>query len=467
MKKYILFLSIILTLNFELYTLNCKAQYSKLFDFDSINGYAPSGSVVYDGTYLYGMTQYGGTSGEGVIFKIKPDGTSYSKLLDFTGINGSSPVGDIYYDGTFLYGMTQRGGLHDSGTVFKIMRDGTGYSKLLDFGGINGNNPFGSLIYDGTFLYGMTAVGGINNTGTIFKIDLNGSSYSKLHDFDVQGGTNGNNPTGSLISDGTYLYGMAKYGGANGLGMIFKIMLDGSSYTKLFDFSGTASGSWPNGSLMTDGTFLYGTTSEGGLNDQGSIFKIKYDGTSYTKLHDFAGGVLGNWPKANLLSAGGLLYGTASAGGVNNMGIIFKLKTDGTEYADQLDFSGTANGSTPFGSLISDGTFLYGMTMAGGANNIGTVFKYALATGIAENNDAIDFDVYPNPGNGHLSLTLSTGEGNVSVYNVLGEKIYHIDNSQINKSSNFQIDLSSQPAGIYFIQVMAGQGMGVKKIIIQ
>src|SRR3972149_5060166 len=112
------------------------------------------------------MTRFGGSNNMGVLFKIMPNGTGYTKLVDFTGTaNGSYPYGSLISDGTFLYGMTCGNGTNDMGTVFKIKPDGTGYAKLIDFDGTNGSYPRGSLISDGTFLYGMTAEGGTNNIG--------------------------------------------------------------------------------------------------------------------------------------------------------------------------------------------------------------------------------------------------------------------------------------------------------------
>ena len=64
--------------------------------------------------------------------------------------------------------------------------------------------------------------------------------------------------------------------------------------------------------------------------------------------------------------------------GVNNEGVIFKIKSDGTGFAKLLDFKDNINGSNPEGSFISDGAFLYGMTRNGGSHNMGTLFKYNL-----------------------------------------------------------------------------------------
>jgi uncharacterized repeat protein (TIGR03803 family) len=384
---------------FFLFFLNSNAQYTKLLDFaGTTNGSYPRGSLISDGTSLYGMTPNGGTNGIGTLFKIMPNGTGYAKLLDFAGAtNGRNPRGSLIYDGTSLYGTTFTGGTNNMGTLFKIMPDGTGYAKLLDFAGAtNGSYPYGSLIYDGTSLYGMTEDGGTNNRGTLFKIMTDGTGYAKLLDFD--GATNGSYPKGSLIYDGTSLYGMTYTGGTNDMGTLFKIMPDGTGYAKLLDFVGTTNGSRPQGSLIYDGTSLYGTTYAGGTNNSGTLFKIMPNGTGYAKLLDFAGATNGSSPYGSLIYDGTSLYGMTLYGGTNNMGTLFKIMPNGTGYAKLLDFAGATNGRNPYGSLIYDGTSLYGMTDAGGTNDWGTLFKYQLsALSVADYNNTIRFSVYPNP----------------------------------------------------------------------
>ena len=117
-----------------------SAQYTKLYDFAiPPDGMSPTGALISDGTYLYGMTPHGGTSSScvyncGTIFKIKPDGTTYTKLYDFMGgLDGFYPFGSLVSDGSYLYGMTYYGGPNWFGTIFKIMPDGNNYSKLYDF----------------------------------------------------------------------------------------------------------------------------------------------------------------------------------------------------------------------------------------------------------------------------------------------------------------------------------------------
>src|SRR3989304_3511297 len=94
-----------------------------------------------------------------------------------------------------------------------------------------------------------------------------------------------------------------------------------AQYTKLLDFDST-NGSYPGEDLFYDGTFLYGMTVQGGSNDMGIVFKIKPDGTGYVKLLDFAGIANGSSPQGSLIFDGIFLYGMTKYGGINDMGII-------------------------------------------------------------------------------------------------------------------------------------------------
>lgn len=373
MKKKILF-----TLFIATFCLIVNAQYTKLLDFTgATNGSNPYGSLISDGTFLYGMTRSGGTNDFGTIFKIKSDGTGYTKLHDFDSLNGGNPFGSLIRVGTFLYGTASSGGSY-AGVIFKIKNDGTGYSAILDFSGsTNGSEPTGDLIYDGTFLYGVASSGGVDGTGVIFKIKPDGTGASSFFDFSAPPGVNGMFPTGSLISDGGFLYGMTQLGGTSGYGVIFKIDPDGTGYDKFLDFLETTNGSNPIGSLISDSSFLYGMTFMGGANGSGTIFKIKPDGTGYFKLLDFDG-INGASPAGSLISDGTFFYGMTAYGGTNGMGIVFRIKYDGTGFSNLADFNGS-NGRYANGSLISDGIFLYGMTLHGGTSDKGVIFKNCVA----------------------------------------------------------------------------------------
>ena len=87
----------------------------------------------------------------GTIFKIRPDGSGFSKLHTFNYYDGAGATssGSLFYDGTFLYGMTTDN-TYGVGKFFKIKPDGTGFAKLFDFPNASSDTfPSGSLISDG------------------------------------------------------------------------------------------------------------------------------------------------------------------------------------------------------------------------------------------------------------------------------------------------------------------------------
>ena len=139
------------------------STYVKLKDFDFTNGAYPYGSLVQasDGK-LYGMTSSGGSSSNGVIFSFDPATATYVKLMDFDNSTGRIPYGSLVQasDGK-LYGMTNSGGSSSNGVIFSFDPATATYVKLMDFDGTNGRSPFGSLVQasDGK-LYGMTNSGG-------------------------------------------------------------------------------------------------------------------------------------------------------------------------------------------------------------------------------------------------------------------------------------------------------------------
>jgi len=448
-QLHILFTLLVLIISNSTYT-----QYSTLLNFEGVtNGKNPFGSLFSDGNFLYGMTVTGGINDDGTIFRILPDGAGYEKLIDFAGTtNGSNPSSALISDNVFLYGTTQAGGTSNQGIIFKILPDGSGFEKLMDFdGSTSGGNPIGSLVFDGTFLYGMTYDGGINNLGTVFKIKPDGSNFIKLMDFD--GVSNGGHPYGSLICDGNFLYGLTNVGGSNNLGTIFKIMIDGTGYLKLLDFTGTTNGSNPLGSLISDGTFLYGMTEKGGINNIGTIFKIMPDGSGYVKLVEYTDSINGSNPYGTLETDGTFLYGTTWKGGENNQGTIFKLMPDGTGLVKMLDFSGSTNASYPGESLIYEAPFLYGMTTTGGLNDLGVVYKIGMTTGFNIIDTGSKFSLNPNPTSGSINISTSlNGIQMVSITNILGEEVFKKEYI-LDEELPIMIDISDRKAGIYFLNI--------------
>ena len=179
------------------------------------------------------------------------------------------------------------------------------------------------------------------------------------------------------------LYGTTPIGGSSGQGTVFRLNKDGSGFRLLKSFgTSPGDGTRPVAALLeaSDGS-LYGTTAAGGQFGFGTLFRLSEAGSNYTVLWSFTGTNDGAYPEARLLEASdGLLYGTASGGGSNDYGTVFRLGKDGSGFQSLLRFSGT-NGANPEGALIegSDG-LLYGITISGGApssghTSAGTVFS--------------------------------------------------------------------------------------------
>ena len=349
-----------------------KAQQPQiLYNFSGADGDEPVSSLISDGTYLYGTTPIGGVNNKGVIFRIKTDGTGFDTLICFNGSNGENPNGSLLSDGTYLYGSANKGGASNLGNIFKIKPDGTGFMTLLDFNLPNGAYPNSPLISDGTYLYGINPNGGANYFGNIFKIKNDGTNFQDIFDFDTTYGSA--EITSALASDGVYMYGMTFNGGANALGNIFKVKFDGTGFQDLYDFIGGTNGDNPSGSLVTDGTYLYGITDGGGISSNGVLFKIKLDGTGYQILYNYTGAA-GAGNQGSIVNLGNYLYGTVGNSYINTAGYVFKIKNDGTDFQDILNFNDT-NGYQPYGAIYSDGNDLYGTTNQGGANNLGVIYK--------------------------------------------------------------------------------------------
>lgn len=245
------------------------------------------------------------------------------------------------------------------------------------YGEPDAGGPEGSLIQanDGNF-YGLTTSGGTSGGGAVFKMTPAGSE-SVLHSF--VGGTDGQLPYGDLVqaSDGNF-YGMTQSGGTGTvLGIVFKIT-PGGTETVLHSFVGGSDGAYPYGNLIqaSNGNF-YGLTDEGGANNEGTVFQITASGIE-TVLHSFVDTPTdGAYPNGSLIQASdGSLYGMTVDGGANDAGSVFRITLTGTETVLHSFAGGTGDGAHPYGSLIqaSDGNF-YGMTEGGGTYGLGTVFE--------------------------------------------------------------------------------------------
>jgi uncharacterized repeat protein (TIGR03803 family) len=244
---------------------------------------------------------------------------------------------------------------------------------------------------DGT-LYGGTDGGGANDVGVIFKLNKDGSGYTVLHHLidSISIGV-----ADLLVSNDGMLYGASYAGGPDDSGSLFKISTNGSGFTVLHQFTGSDfNGSAPRLFEGSDGK-LYGTVNFWDGVDFGEVFRLDKSGDNYTTLHTFTGAPGDGAYPNGVIEANGALYGTTSEGGSNNVGTIFRLGTDGSGYAVLYHFNTGADGHDPTAPLVqtSDGDF-YGNTTLGGDLGVGTIYRLSGAS-VGGGAPTIQFSVLP------------------------------------------------------------------------
>ncbi len=355
------------------------------------NGANPYASPIRftDGN-LYGVAPYGGTNTAGVIYKVTTNGQMVT-LHAFKTSDGSYPVGQMTpaSDGT-LYGTTSSGGTNEAGTIFQITTNGV-LTTLYSFGAttnelgyaLDGSDCYAGMIQgkDGNF-YGVTYDGGVSNVGTVFQYSTNGA-FTTLYSFTGTGSNDaGAHPyTASLVegADGIF-YGTTSEGGTNNSGTIFQITTNGT-LTMLYEFNVTDGQNPYSGmSLGNDGN-LYGTTVYGGTNSYGTAFKITTNGVLTTLFH-FGGNDGLRYPEGGLFPGlNNALYGTTyqsttKQNGSTSYGTVFQLTTNGL-LTTLHTFTNGIDGANPYAGVTLDADRnVYGAALYGGnRGGYGTVYR--------------------------------------------------------------------------------------------
>lgn len=174
--------------------------------------------------------------------------------------------------------------------------------------------------------------------------------------YEFTGGSDGFGPSVGLIqaADGSF-YGVAQGGSPNGTGTIFKVTSTGvlttlHTFLPLDDQGNNAGGAMPTAALVQgpDGN-IYGTTTYGGANGYGTLFKIKSSG-AFSVIFNFASAEVagpGGYPVAGLIiGSDGELYGSAT--------YIFKMSLAG----DVVTLYNAGGTQAPL-LEASDGNFYY------------------------------------------------------------------------------------------------------------
>jgi len=301
--------------------------YSTEYEFSCEFGCQPMNGVVRNGSKLYGILAQGGPYNTGTLYSYDTLTQVMTPIHYFDGGGqGGQAIGQVLIHNNKFYGVTQTGGVFGGGTLWTMNIDGTAFQVLHNFIGSAVTIPYPQayLIIDGNVIYGTTHIGGGQELGTIYKYDLNTNLYTELFAFN---GANGSRP-GGLVKSGNNLYGVCLTDGAFGGGNIFSFNLNSNTLTELH-----ACGSLPNFQdgnspvgITLSGSKLYGTTYAGGTFDSGVIFSYDIFTNQYTVLDNFEVFENGAWTWEAPIIHGDYLYGTTTIGGVNNRGTIYKYQ---------------------------------------------------------------------------------------------------------------------------------------------
>ncbi|HEY3900876.1 MAG TPA: choice-of-anchor tandem repeat GloVer-containing protein [Chthoniobacter sp.] len=401
----------------------------------SNRGGYPRAALVSDGAgNFWGTTAGGGANGDGTVFEVNVSTGVVTTVVDFAnaqtgGNRGANPYGALVSDGAgnFL-GTTKFGGANVVGTVFKVNASTGTITTIVDFAYTSGSNrggyPQAGLVSDGAGnFWGTTSQGGVHSYGTVFK--MSGGAITTITDFTdaTTGSSRGGSPEAPLVSDGAgYLWGTTTSGGANGAGTVFKVNASTGVVTTVVDFAnaktGSTRGADPEAALVSDGAGnLWGTTTSGGANGAGTVFEIAASTGTISTVMDFASAPLN--PAAGLVSDGaGNLWGTTTQAGANNDGTVFKVNASTGAITTVVDFASTTTGSNrggnPGAPLVSDGAGnFWGTTAYGGAHGAGTVFEVNASTGaITTVADFAEATTGSNRGANPSAALVSDGAGN-------------------------------------------------------
>jgi uncharacterized repeat protein (TIGR03803 family) len=221
------------------------------------------------------------------------------------------------------------------GVVWKLSAKGAVETILYAFG-VDGN-PVANLIRDGQGnLYGGAFAGGTASGGTfyggaLFKLPAKGAE-STIYAFCADAGcADGQDPSYVARDSRGNFYAEVAGAGSAMQGAIAVVTAQGmeSMLWQFCSLAGCVDGQSPSGPLAVIGGSLYGATQGGGASGEGTVYELTPSG-ALTTLYSFAPGGDAAQPMGGVVAdAAGNLYGTSSAGGANGMGAVWKLTAAG------------------------------------------------------------------------------------------------------------------------------------------
>jgi uncharacterized repeat protein (TIGR03803 family) len=221
---------------------------------------------------------------------------------------------------------------------------------------------------------------------TVYSRDVQGANQANFQTlYTFSDSTHGIAPSNLIQTTEGNFYGTTYLGGENGVGTMFELYFNFVKgeweFLPLYSLAIETDGANPmRGGLLQspDGSLLlYGTTTNGGAYNQGTFFayepakqqkpfKTEFSFNNPPPVHQSAGVVA---------TSTGMFVGSTSGGGANLKGSLYGY-IPGKLFGDTIYSFQGPDGNGPNGRLTSDRHFVYGVTVAGGKSNLGTIFKF-------------------------------------------------------------------------------------------
>jgi uncharacterized repeat protein (TIGR03803 family) len=245
------------------------------------DGAQPVAAVTLDAAgNVYGTTQTGGRYNEGVVFKLSPNpsGGWSEKILHAFKNDGSNPQGSLIFDSAGnLYGTT----LSSQGSVFELSPTLTGpwtEKVIYSFESAPGSQLTMDVAGN---LYGTTGEFGSENAGFVWELTPSSGTWSEqvIYNFCSEAHCAGGfGSSGVVIDPAGNLYGTTAGGAAYAEGAAYELSppAPGGSWTHtvLHAFGNGTDGAQPSGTLLYNAGKLYGATLYGGKYGFGTVFQI-------------------------------------------------------------------------------------------------------------------------------------------------------------------------------------------------
>lgn len=331
------------------------------------------------GSIIYGVNYAGGINDGGGLFSYDVNTNTFSVLHYFNTTRGAGkyPIRKPIYVGgnsPVMYGATVLGGKYGYGTIYKFDVNTSYMTTIHEFGNtsgsmtgneINGITPGDLIQASNGSLYGITLGPDNGGTyGTIFTFNTASNIHNIIHTSSSAGG--------NLLEVAGNLWYVKPY---SGQGEICKMNLTTNVTSSIHTFSGTE-GSRPSALTLGSDGLIYGATYTSSLGSGDAvIYSLNPSTNAFSVLFNLVESIEGTHIETPFFEDSGYFYGMTDTGGANGLGTVFRFETSSFSIEVLHDFSDTPDGKGTRGGFVRIGNSIYGTSNLGGSNGSGLLFR--------------------------------------------------------------------------------------------